>query len=56
MSATAVLQERTGKDATTQPVPHTISVGLAVLWIVGVAAAWNVMFVLFHNLMARLLR
>lgn len=56
MSSTAVLQESTGKEAATHAVPHTISVGSGVLWIVGVAAAWNVVFVLFHNLMARLLR
>lgn len=32
-----------------------ITVGWGVLWIVGAAAAWTVVVVLFHNLMARLL-
>lgn len=32
-----------------------ISVTLGVLWIVGVAAAWNVVLVRFHDRVARLL-
>lgn len=32
-----------------------LSVGAGVLWIIGIAGAWTIVLVLFHNLMARLL-
>lgn len=35
--------------------PRGISVAAGVLWIIGIAGAWTVILVLFHNLMARLL-
>lgn len=33
----------------------SVSVGLGVLWIVGAAIVWNVLLVLLHDLIARLL-
>jgi hypothetical protein len=33
----------------------SITVGLGIMWMVGIALAWNVVMVLFHDVMARLL-
>jgi hypothetical protein len=55
MISTPVLPESSGKEETHVAAPHGVTVGIGVLWIVGAAAAWNVVLVLFHNLMVRLL-
>ena len=58
--STPVLQQSTAKEleirvAAPRGISPGITVGSGVLWIVGAAAAWTVVLVLFHNLMARLL-
>jgi hypothetical protein len=55
MTSTPVLLENKGKEPEVRVAPDSISVGLGVLWIVGVAVAWNVVLVLFHDVMARFL-
>jgi hypothetical protein len=58
MTSIPVLLENKGKEPEIRGVaPDTggISVGLGVLWIVGTAAAWNVVLVAFAYLAARLL-
>lgn len=56
MASTSVLYDTTPKKSEIRgATPPGISLWAGVLWIVGIAAAWNVVLVLFHNLMARLL-
>lgn len=55
MTRTPVLLENKGKEAETRVAPDGVSVGLGILWIVGAAAVWNGVLVLFHDVMARLL-
>lgn len=55
MMSTSPLLEHTRKEADQVVVPDTreLSPVLGVLWIVGTAAAWMVILVAFHFLMAR---
>jgi hypothetical protein len=55
MTSTSVLLKNERKPEMPVVAPEDISVGLGVLWIVGAAAVWNVVLVLFHDVMARLL-
>jgi hypothetical protein len=56
MTSTPVLHQDIRREPQTPVAPsRALSLGLGVLWMVGIAAAWNIAYVLFHNLMARLL-
>jgi hypothetical protein len=55
MTSTPVSLKNEGKPEMPVVAAEGISVGLGILWIVGVAAVWNVVLVLFHDVMARLL-
>ena len=56
MNSTPVLDDSPPNESKIHgATPHGISVGAGVLWIIAIAAAWNVLIVLFHYLTARLL-
>jgi hypothetical protein len=56
MTSTPLVHETVRREPDTHDEPpRGISLGAGVLWLVGIAAAWNVVYVLFHNLMDRLL-
>jgi beta-lactamase regulating signal transducer with metallopeptidase domain len=56
MTSTPALGEnRAGEPERLTAAPRGINVAVGFLWIVGIAGAWIVVLVLFHNLMARLL-
>jgi hypothetical protein len=56
MKGTPILLENMASELETGlATQHNMGVGLGILAIVGVAVAWNIALVLFHNLMARLL-
>lgn len=56
MSTTPVSHQSTPKRPEVRPAtPRGMPVWAGVLWILAIAGAWNILLVLFHNLMARLL-
>ncbi len=56
MTSTPVSQERSAKKPESGVVgPRGLTLGRGILWILGLAAAWTILLVLFHNVMARLL-
>jgi len=57
MASTPVLVESMRKETEVRvSAPSGLSLGLGILEIIGAAAFWITSFVLFHNLMTRLLR
>lgn len=56
MTSTPVFHGSMEREPDTHvPQPRSLSLGAGVLWLIGIAGAWNIIYVLFHNLMARLL-
>jgi hypothetical protein len=56
MTSTPVVHERMRREPDARVTqPRGLSLGAGVLWMIGIAGAWNIIYVLFHNLMARLL-
>ena len=55
MTCTEVLHHSTRKESENRDAPPGLSLWAGVLWMIGIAGAWTIVLVLFHNLMARLL-
>ena len=56
MTTTPISHQSTPKQPEARPAaPRGMPVWVGVLWMVGIAGAWTILLVLFHNLMARLL-
>jgi len=57
MTGTPALHDRAPREPDVRPAAsHDMPLWAGVLWMIGIAGAWTILLVLFHNLMARLLR